>query len=260
VLRAKTNFRRFTLPRVRGGLRRGQKFVLGAFAFAAAVWFSTTCHALDVPSYSGFVNDTAGMLSPAYRVALEQDLRAYEASTTNEIAVLTVPTLAGDSIEDFSVRVFEQWGIGKKSQDNGLLLLLVRDDKKARIEIGYGLEPYITDADAGDIIRNDIAPAFQAGKYDEGVAAAIADVENYLGGNVVAQGSQQGQQDEIGTYIFFSLFIVSIILNILRARRRKKGLPIPWWWAGGPPTGGWGGGFGGFGGGRSGGGGASGGW
>lgn len=180
-----------------------------AFVGASAVF------ALQVAPPDGFVNDRAEMLSPGYRAQLEEELKAYEVGTGNEIAVLTVPSLEGDAIENVAVEVFEQWGIGKKGEDNGLLLLIARDDRKIRIEVGYGLEGYITDGRAGEIIRRDTEPAFKAGEYDAGVASAVLSILDFLGGQpapadeeFVNSSSAEWGVDALINLVFFLLFFV----------------------------------------------------
>ena len=117
--------------------------------------------AQNFPEYQGFVNDYAGLLSPAVKAKLEAQLTQLEKDTTAEVAVITIKSLEGDSIEDYASRLFEKWGIGKKGVDNGVLFLVALDDHMMRIEVGYGLEPIITDGRAGRIRDNDVIPRFK---------------------------------------------------------------------------------------------------
>ncbi len=128
----------------------------------------------------GFVNDFANLLSPQAHSLIEQDLQKFEKQTTVEISLAVIDSLDGDSIENKAVAMFKEWGIGKKGKDNGVLLLIARQDREARIEVGYGLEPYITDGRAGEIIRNDIIQNFKNENYDEGVKEALKDIEGYI--------------------------------------------------------------------------------
>lgn len=132
-------------------------------------------HVLGVtyPEPVGYINDFANMLSPATESALDQRVRGYEQETGNEIAVATIKSLEGEVLEDYAVRMFEKWKPGKADKDNGVLFLIVKDDRKLRIEVGYGLEPVLTDGEAGSIIRNVVAPRFKESKYDEGVSAGV---------------------------------------------------------------------------------------
>lgn len=152
--------------------------LLGGFsAFLLAV----PILASHIPQPSGYVNDFAGVLTDDQKNSLEAKLRDYESQTTNEISVAFVKNLAGGEIDDFTVRVFEEWKIGKKDKDNGVLFLAAIEDRKMRIEVGYGLEPELIDSTAGQIIRDIITPKFREGDYyggtDAGVNAIIQSLE-----------------------------------------------------------------------------------
>src|SRR4051812_6854948 len=136
----------------------------------------------DVPPLRGHVNDYASVLSEPARRALEEKLADFEAAESTQIVVLTVPTLGGDPIEDFSIRVAEAWRIGWKGKDNGAILIIARDERKVRIEAGRGLEGILTDLVSGRIIRNDIRPHFQQGDFDGGVAAGVAAIMKVVKG------------------------------------------------------------------------------
>jgi uncharacterized protein len=138
--------------------------------------FSAPAAALEVPLLKGHINDYAGMLSPGKAAALEQQLRSFEQSDSTQIVVLTIPTLDGENIEDFSIKVAESWKIGQKGKDNGVLLLIAKAERKVRIEVGRGLEGTLTDLVSGRIIRSDIAPRFKAGDIDGGTAAGVASI------------------------------------------------------------------------------------
>jgi uncharacterized protein len=111
---------------------------------------------------------------------LESKLAAYEKETGNEIAIALVKSLNEEPVEDAAVNLFAQWKIGKKGKDTGVLILAAIEDRKVRLEVGYGLEPKLTDARAGEIIRNEIAPAFKQGKYSEGLDAAITKIQQVV--------------------------------------------------------------------------------
>ncbi len=132
-----------------------------------------TAAAADVPYLSGRVVDDAEILSAQTRSALTEKLKAHEDRTGDQIAVLTVRTLSGESIEGYATRVFESWKLGKKGKDNGVLLIVAPQDRRMRIEVGYGLEGTLTDLQAGRIIRNVMAPRFKAGDYNGGVTAGV---------------------------------------------------------------------------------------
>jgi len=112
-------------------------------------------------SPTGFVNDFAGVFSGEQKATLEQKLVTFEKETSNEITVVTIKALDGDTIENFAVKLFEDWEIGKKDKDNGVLVLLAMDDRQMRIEVGYGLEGALTDAQSFWIINKIMKPAFQ---------------------------------------------------------------------------------------------------
>ena len=136
--------------------------------------------ALEFPPATGHVNDWADIFSPDFENSLEKDLVTFEKETTAEIAVVTVKDLQETTIEDFAVRLFEDWGIGKADEDNGLLLLIAPNDRELRIEVGYGLEPVVTDGRAGRIIRNEITPEFKQNNYEGGVANGVEAIQKYI--------------------------------------------------------------------------------
>ena len=113
------------------------------------------------------------MISPEAGLRLEEALHHFEDETSNQIVVVTFPSLEGESLEDFSIRLAEAWKIGQKGKDNGVILLVFKNDRKVRIEVGYGLEGVLTDATSKLIIENEIAPRFKQGKFDEGIEAAV---------------------------------------------------------------------------------------
>jgi uncharacterized protein len=123
----------------------------------------------DVPYLTGRVVDNAEILKPDTRGRLTEALRRHEQKTGNQIAVLTIPTLSGESVEEYAVRVFEHWKLGQKGKDNGVLVVVAPQDRKMRIEVGYGLEGTLPDAIAARIIRNVMTPHFKQGDYDSGI-------------------------------------------------------------------------------------------
>ena len=127
----------------------------------------------DVPLLSGRVTDNAGILSAETVSRLTALLKQHEDSTSNQVAVLTIASLDGEVLESYSMRVAETWKLGRKEHDNGVLLLVVRDDRKVRIEVGRGLEGNLPDITCGLIIRKVIAPRFRDGDYDAGVNAGV---------------------------------------------------------------------------------------
>jgi uncharacterized protein len=163
--------------------------------FAACIT-ATPALALDVPYLSGRVVDNAEILSPAARERITQQLKAHEDASTNQIAVLTVPALEGDSIEDFAVRVFEEWKLGGKEADNGVLVVVAPQDRRMRIEVGYGLEGTLTDVVASRIIRDVMTPRFKAGDFDGGVEQGVQAIVQVLNGGAAEWASAPSPQQE----------------------------------------------------------------
>ncbi len=150
---------------------RNSKLLLAALLLALTQL--TLSSALEVPPLRGRVNDLAGMM-PASRVsALQEQLRRFEEETGHQIAVLIIPSLQGEVLEDFSIKVAETWKIGKKGFDNGAILLIAKNERKLRIEVGYGLEGILPDAIASRIIREIIVPHFRANDYAGGIEAGV---------------------------------------------------------------------------------------
>ncbi|MDO9321931.1 MAG: TPM domain-containing protein, partial [Pseudomonas sp.] len=127
----------------------------------------------NFPALSGRVVDQAGMLDAATSTRLTQELASHEQATGNQLVVVTLPNLQGLPIEDFGYQLGRHWGIGQKGKDNGVLLLIARDERKIRIEVGYGLEGTLTDAQSSLIIQQVISPAFKQGQYSQGISAGV---------------------------------------------------------------------------------------
>ena len=149
------------------------------FALLATFWVS---HAADVPYLTGRVTDNAQILSENTRNSLTETLKEHEARTTNQIVILTIPSLEGENIEDYANKVFNEWKIGQKDKDNGILIVVVPNEKKMRIEVGYGLESTMTDLSAGRIIREIMAPRFREEDYDGGITDGTLAVISILNG------------------------------------------------------------------------------
>lgn len=157
------------------------------YAIVAGLLLTTGVWALEVPPLTGRVNDHAQLLSPASRQQLERDLAALERRDSTQIAVLTVPTLAGETIETFGIQVAEAWKIGQQGTDNGAILIIAKAERKMRIEVGRGLEGTLTDLLSSQIIRNEIAPRFKAGDFDGGVVAGVAAMTKVVAGEYKAK-------------------------------------------------------------------------
>ncbi|HOG82845.1 MAG TPA: TPM domain-containing protein [Smithellaceae bacterium] len=186
-------------------------FVIIAFALAAFPAF-----AVDVPFLTGRVTDNAQILSDETRKAVTANLKAHEEKTTNQIAVLTVPTLDGVSIEEYAVTVFNTWKLGQKGKDNGILLIVAPKDRKLRIEVGYGLEGTMTDGIAGSIIRNAITPFFKNNDYDRGIDEGVRAIINVLeGGQVPAETAKSGEDVKKSSALDLEVADISITEKIL---------------------------------------------
>ncbi len=217
------------------------------------------------PAPTGAVNDFAHVIPAGEAVQLENYLDDYQQKTGNAIVVATFPSVEGGDVDRAAVDLFQAWGIGQKGKDNGILILASINDRRVRIEVGYGLEGVVTDADAGDVLRQKVYPSFQQQQYGQGLATGAQALAQIIqeGQKGQAQGSGGDKGPGVGEILKVILIII-VLLVYLYLRIRFGG-----WWGGGF-YGGWGGGgfgggssgggFGGFGGGGSGGGGASGGW
>lgn len=152
-------------------------------ALLAASCHAGDLYALEVPSRpEGYVTDQADILSSAVEAKVENYLRQFESQTSNQVIVATFPSLEGGSLEDFSIRLAEAWKPGQKDKDNGVILLIFKDDRQIRIEVGYGLEGALPDALAGTIIQQEIAPRFREGQYEEGVLYGLQAILQAISG------------------------------------------------------------------------------
>lgn len=260
---------------------------LGAWALAFAGLVLGAVAALAAPSVhtrlpdapARFVFDGAGVLSSNEQRALEDTLMALDRRGI-EIGVAVFKTIDGDAIEDVALALAEKWRPGNAERDNGALIVVAIEERAMRIEIGYGLEPVIPDAVAGRIIRYDMTPAFRAGRFGDGIAAAVASLARAARGEAVPEPKTTELPPWVALVIM--LGVLGFIIFMAQAGRRgwisRGGFDSGWggrgayggthrrgggpWWSGGGGFGGGGGGFGGgsFGGGSFGGGGASGKW
>jgi len=178
--------------------------------------------ALDVPALSGRVNDYAGMISPAARRSIGAELERFEAKESTQIVILTVPSLDGDSMEDFSIRVAERWKIGRKGSDNGVLLIAARDERKLRIEVGYGLEGSLTDLTAGRIVDNEMVPAFRAGQMDEGFARGVASIIKAVHGEYKAGPAGKKPRGGISGPLFLLIVFFFYFTSFFNRGRRER--------------------------------------
>jgi uncharacterized protein len=224
-----------------------------------------------IPDQGGYwVHDEANVLSSETKAKLESILQAEQDSTSNQIAVLLISSLEGGALEEYTLRVAEKWKIGQREKDNGVLLLISINDRKMRIETGYGLEGALTDAISSRIIRNEIAPHFRNSDYNRGVEAGVMSIIQAIKGEYVNDEPIPQKRNSKKSPLATIIIIIIILIIASRGRRgggghwsSGRGWIGPIGGVGGSSSWGSGGGFGGgsFGGGGGfGGGGSSGSW
>ena len=136
--------------------------------------------AAELPALTGRVVDNAGIVDAATEAALTQKLADFETKSSDQIVVATIPSLDSEAIEPYATRLFNAWKLGQKAKNNGVLLLVAKDDRKMRIEVGYGLEGTLTNQHATRIIEDDMVPAFRAGDFSGGISKAVDDMITVL--------------------------------------------------------------------------------
>jgi uncharacterized protein len=236
--------------------------LLAALLLAALA--GTASAALPIPPPPDHrINDYAGVLSAGDVARLEDKLRAREQESSNQIVVAIFRSLEGASLEDYSIRLAQAWRVGQKGLDNGVIFLVFVDDRKMRLEVGYGLEPTLTDALSSQILRQVVAPRFREGKIADGIAAGLDAIEQVIAGTYKGAPRSARAQGGSPLQLLLLLIVVGGVLSIVipalfGSHVRRQG------WTGGSrgwggpiifPGGGWGGGGGGGGGGDFGGGG-----
>jgi len=174
----------------------------------------------DIP-----IVDQTNTLTNEQQQSLAKTIAAEETATGNQIGILIIPSLQGDSIEDYSIRVAREWGIGSKEKSNGVLLVIAKDDHRLRIEVGYGLEGALTDVQSGRIIRSSITPQFKAGNYYEGVKQGVESIIKAIHGETDTTATTSDNTFSMWGALLFFGFICSWIVSML-ARTKS-------WWAGG---------------------------
>lgn len=224
-------------------------------------------HALS--SYEGYVTDQAKLFSPSEKAQLEEVLTQIEQNTTAEVAVATVDSLEGLAIEDYSIKLAEQWKVGKKEADNGLLILIAPNEHKYRVEVGYGLEGTLPDSLIGRLGREILVPAFKEQRYGEGTLELVQTIQGYLENNPEVISQHELSPFNLAVMwltviVFIASFGLIFYYGIKHSVHKGKGGGGKGglggiFWGGGGSSGG-SGGFGGFSGGSFGGGGSGGSW
>src|ERR1700712_1583868 len=193
-------------------------------------WVFPALADVAVPPLVGRVVDQTGTLSTNDVSALNQTIRAFEARKGSQLAVLIVPTTDGEAIEAFSLRVAEAWKIGRKKIDDGVLLVIAKNDRKLRIEVGYGLEGALTDATSKRIIDEIITPHFRSGDFSGGISAGVDRILRIIEGEKLPAPAQsepsRGMQsswlmdhvDPFNPFVIFGIFAVGGILRTALGR------------------------------------------
>jgi len=192
--------------------RRGTRIVVAATVLAAV----PSLFARDVPYLSGRVNDTAGMIPAETRDRLEGKLGAFEKQTGAQVAVLTIDTLGGEVLEDYSLKVAQTWKLGRKGVDDGVLLLVAKGDRKMRIEVGYGLESKLTDAQCRRILDNVVRPEFRNGDFGRGVETGVDAIIGTIQGKDVIPthapaGGMRASEVPLGAKVIGSVVFTIVI-------------------------------------------------
>ena len=207
--------------------------LLAGLAGVGALLIAAPVFAFTSPGQAtGHINDFPYAMSPDARATLEAELTEFEASTTNQIAVAIVQSMNGDYIEDYSTRLFKEWGIGTKQHDNGVLLVVALTEHKLRIEVGYGLEGALPDSIAQRILDTDMTARLKAGDYDGAVTQAVRDIEAATQGESVSTPLSPPHSpwwrllwNDGATILFMGVFVLQWLASIF-ARSKS-------WWAGG---------------------------
>jgi len=184
-----------------------------AVATFVALWLLVPALALDFPVLTGRVVDDAGILDAGTRAALTQKLAEFEAKTSDQLVVVTLKSLQGTSVEDFGVELGRHWQIGQKGKNNGVLLIVAPNERKVRIEVGYGLEGALTDAVSRLIIENAITPRFRAGDFPGGITRGVDDIISVLTGDA-AEWQQRAAKRPDPTTRWDSILILLLVFFV----------------------------------------------
>ena len=173
--------------------------------------FTLSAHALDVPKLQGHVNDYANMMSPSTKAELEKELNSFEQTDSTQIVILTIPSLEGNVLDEFSIKAAESWKIGQKGKDNGIIITVAKQEKKIRVEVGRGLEGVLTDLAAGRIVDLVIKPKFKRGDFDGGFVAGVHSLIDATRGEFKADKNHLPKKKN-GTHSFLTILIFGVIV------------------------------------------------
>ncbi|MBS9721557.1 YgcG family protein [Tianweitania sp. BSSL-BM11] len=219
-------------------------FATLCFVAITGLGVAGAAQAAELPALSGRVVDQAGIIDPAIRTQITEALAAFEARSSDQIVVATIASLDGEAIEPYANRLFRAWNLGQAGENNGVLLLVAPNDRKMRIEVGYGLEGTLTDLHSKLIIENVLVPAFRAGDYGQGIQAATNDIIGVLSGNAAElearykrnapaqSGNNSGMGIDLFALIWFGIIFSSFILPFMARRFGRKIGPGRYRWLG----------------------------
>jgi len=199
------------------------RFLLFWPAFLLVLSINSFVSALDVPPLRARVNDLAKILTAEKTQQLEDRLRQFERETSHQITVLTIPSLEGDPIEDFGIRVAEAWQIGQKGAANGVILIVAQKERKIRIEVGRGFEGILPDIVASQIIREVIAPRYREGDYSGGIEAGVESISKVTRGEVTPKPSQTRARRNpsfTGMHVAGMLIIAALLAGLVGISQR----------------------------------------
>ena len=208
---------------------------IAARALLVLVLGAATLGAQSFPKPAGRVNDFANVIDPATEAAIDRQLDQLEQQTSSEMAVATVASLNGMSVEDYAIRLFKEWGIGQAKQDNGVLVVVAPNEREMRIEVGYGLEGVLPDGLAGQVIREEFTPRFRDGDYSGGIqngVTRLVDIvqkQQVLTPEELARFNESNSGDDMPVFIiipFFGLFVTIGFGMVGIGIRTKTGFPL----------------------------------
>ena len=218
---------------------------VGLLTLLFCLFTATALSAPDFPQLTGRVVDTAGLLSAAAKARLVARLETHEQQTGSQLVVVTLPSLGGYDIADYGYQLGRHWGIGEQDKDNGALLIVSRDERKLRIEVGYGLEGSLTDALSSAIIQQRILPQFRNGDFESGIEQGVDAMLKILAGDAEEVRELADSRPAQAAGKFESLFMPFMIMgvfagNLLKSRFGNKAiplvsgvlLPLVWWFSG----------------------------
>lgn len=196
-------------------------FTAVIIAVVSLTVFKGLALARTYPQPVGFVNDFANIISDQTEKDLDQTLTAFKESSSNELVVVTLSSLEEDVIENVAVELFQQWAIGTKEKDNGILLLIAPNERELKIEVGYGLEPTLTDSRAGNIIRSIITPEFKKEDYDAGIVGGVSAIQKVLTQDPTAfdvQPTENFTEKKVNSAIFGVIIFMYLVSFMSRSK------------------------------------------